>query len=120
MLNGVIVAFGAPRARSAYPVALLANGTKSFATRIAPEKLASLSSARYALMPALIVGASGPALPDVRQLVAKIRAASDEASPFTEIPSDARGVPHPLPARSRSPGTARPSGGSHKRGPAGR
>src|SRR5882762_8352954 len=95
MLKGVIVAFGPPCARSAYPVALVANGTKSLATMIAPEKLSSFSSARYASMATTADVEEvwfGP-VPEVTQLAVKVSAARTAVNLFNGTPSDARGVP---------------------------
>src|SRR5258707_6738461 len=99
MLKGVIVAFGAPRARSAYPVAFVANGTKSFATRTTPEKLSSFSSVRYAPIEAVALGVVDGWSCDVTQL-ARTSAAIRGRKRVTETPSGAQGVPRRSRGRS--------------------
>src|SRR2546430_17162541 len=94
MLNGVIVAFGAPRARFAYPVAFVANGTKSFATMTTPEKLSSFSSARYASIEPLAVGARPGSFCEVTQLATSMAAAANGLRRGIGTTSDAAAARH--------------------------
>jgi len=82
---------------------LVANGTKSFATMIAPEKLSSFSSARYASIATTAYVEEvwfGP-FPEVTQRAVKVSAARTAMSLFNGTPSDARAVPPRPRARFR-------------------